>query len=831
MATQARIEVNGTPGSNDNLPINTLVQLSNQDLGGETTYLWSILDQPLGTTDALSATNIENPTFTPKKEGSYLLQLIVNFGLPDEQINRAIVAVRQVKTLERIPAAGETNESDTMRGWATAVGSLYQRIDALLSDPGIIVGANTSGSTLTRGDVVRVTSGQVIKAGLPGQETVPGFVKAPASTLGNLDELLCVVEGDVAGNASVSAGALTKVRYIGRLANMTLGTGAVGDPIYVSDTATISTTPGTFRRQVGSIMSVSGGLRDFWFDGVGGADITPIDRAYMLYGAPSSGMLNAHRIDGLNATPGGKLGVPYTFRAGDLSTVALVAQRFFASSQDIFQVHTETSVVLARFTSLGNLDMTSKKVQRAIFQAQDATTVPLFARRFSAGATADLFQAQDEAGTALASFLSTGDLDMLSKKIQNGIFQANSTSTPPLITKRFNAGSTADQVQVQDETGAVLLRVAADGTLRMTAQVIDMVSHRINDLLDPAAAQDAATKNYVDTLAENTRLLSNKVDNSAFLLKQHVGIEPIVIPTVRGFPRVDRWGLWRTNGADTGAGVNTAGTYTDPDLGEIFVVCPTAAPDTIWITQELCREDGVPQGCSGKPLILTFQAKRNTAGSPTSITARVVSTTTVGPGTATPDYATGNQVDAAATFVFPPVSAYATYSLTVPALRAGVTAVSVQFSFTFAATSAVAYGYIRRVMLVAGAVAPAWQMRHGSVGGEIVNAERFFQTTWSNGGSNWPYNSGIGNITVANGGDWAIAQVRFRTRMRGTAPNVTVQTPAFVLGSIDVTGTARVTSIARSNDMGFDVANNTGIVVSPTAPWTVRFFWEASAEY
>ena len=62
-------------------------------------------------------------------------------------------------------------------------------------------------------------------------------------------------------------------------------------------------------------MSVSGGLRDFWFDGVGGADITPIDRAYMLYGAPSSGMLNAKHIDGVNAT-GGLAGVPYTFRAG-----------------------------------------------------------------------------------------------------------------------------------------------------------------------------------------------------------------------------------------------------------------------------------------------------------------------------------------------------------------------------------------------------------------------------------------------------------------------------------------------------------------------------------
>src|SRR3989304_312459 len=118
---QSLIKVNAVVGSATNLPINGPAQLDNQNGGGETTYTWSILDQPEGTIDSLSSTSIQNPTFTPKKEGSYLVRLIVNQGQPDEQRNAVVCSVRQLKTLRRIPAAGETIEADTARGWATDV--------------------------------------------------------------------------------------------------------------------------------------------------------------------------------------------------------------------------------------------------------------------------------------------------------------------------------------------------------------------------------------------------------------------------------------------------------------------------------------------------------------------------------------------------------------------------------------------------------------------------------------------------------------------------------------------------------------------------------------
>ena len=45
---QAAIEINAVEASDENLPIDTLVQLSNNDVGDETTYLWEIVSQPPG---------------------------------------------------------------------------------------------------------------------------------------------------------------------------------------------------------------------------------------------------------------------------------------------------------------------------------------------------------------------------------------------------------------------------------------------------------------------------------------------------------------------------------------------------------------------------------------------------------------------------------------------------------------------------------------------------------------------------------------------------------------------------------------------------------------
>lgn len=347
---QALITVNAVPGSNAALPLNTLVQLDNQNAGGETTYTWSILDQPPGTLDALSSVSVQNPTFTPKKEGSYLIRLVVNQGQVTEQEDRVVCAVKQLKTLERIPAAGETTEVDSSDGWATSYNGYLRRVDSLLSDPGIFVGVNASGGALARGDVLRATASSIIKAGLPGQETVPGFSKALATTLGQVDEPLVVCEGAVDGNPAVANLGLMKVRFLGRYAALTgAGVAVVGDSVYVSDTATMSLTPGTVRRKVGAAMT-AGATFDVWYAGMGGEDITPIDRAYVVLGAPGT-LTNAIRVDGANATG---ITTPFRIKQGDAATVGL--QLFgFAAGLDLTQWMSSGGAVMVKVDQLGQL--------------------------------------------------------------------------------------------------------------------------------------------------------------------------------------------------------------------------------------------------------------------------------------------------------------------------------------------------------------------------------------------------------------------------------------------------------------------------------------------
>jgi hypothetical protein len=392
---QASITINAVAGSDIDLPINAVVQLDNQNIGGELSYKWELLDQPPGAVDALSSLVLQNPTFTPRKEGSYLVRLIVNEGLVTEQSQTVVASVVQLKTLERIPAAGEVLEADTADGWATSMNSLLRRVDTLLSDPGIIVGLNASGGILTRGQVVRATASSIIKTGLPGQETVPGFSLALATTLAQLDELLCVVEGGVDGSGSVANLGLLKVRYIGRLASQTPGgVAAVGDTVYVSDAGGLSLTVGTIRRRVGSAMS-AGATFDVWFNGVGGADIdlTPIDRAYLVHGNPGT-LPNAIRTDDTNATVST---VGFRFSSGAVGTVPLTAKGFAGQTAALQRWLSSANVVLAQVNASGQ------------FEAPSSVTVGLTARGV-AGQTANILEVLNSAGTLLSAIDADGDL-------------------------------------------------------------------------------------------------------------------------------------------------------------------------------------------------------------------------------------------------------------------------------------------------------------------------------------------------------------------------------------------------------------------------------------
>jgi len=252
---QSKPKINAVIGSNNNLPINVLVQLDNQNVGGETVFLWQILDQPAGPLDVLSNPNIQNPTFTPKKEGTYLLKLTVNSVLA----STIIAGIRELKSLERILAAGETVEDDAIDGWATAGDALLRKLLNRSADPAVLVGTAFD-ATCTYGTILHMTATAVIKTGLPGQETVPTFARASSNTVESQEDALFISMGGVDGNPSPAAGALIYAKLFGAFE---LGVSVAPTPIFINGAGGVSVTPGRFPRQIGNYISNT----VFWFDG------------------------------------------------------------------------------------------------------------------------------------------------------------------------------------------------------------------------------------------------------------------------------------------------------------------------------------------------------------------------------------------------------------------------------------------------------------------------------------------------------------------------------------------------------------------------------------
>jgi PKD domain len=259
--TRALIQVNGVDGSNDNVPIATLVTLNNDGNGGELTYLWTIIDQPEGATDSLSSTVIQNPTFTPNKEGTYKLSLVVNQNLADESDTTAIVAVRQLKSFQRVPAATETFEDSAQTGWKHSVNQQLIELDSVQGDANRIVAYASASCAL--GMVVQFSGVQVIKSGLPGQTTVSQVAPLATGTIAT-GVSFGVIEASVAGGAIPSN--LVYVRALGLVGHSFTGSPAVGDPVYV-DATTSQPTLVASARQIGYAVQAGGGTYQFFTDG------------------------------------------------------------------------------------------------------------------------------------------------------------------------------------------------------------------------------------------------------------------------------------------------------------------------------------------------------------------------------------------------------------------------------------------------------------------------------------------------------------------------------------------------------------------------------------
>lgn len=266
---QADIEFNGTAASDEDLPINTLVQLSNNDVGDESTYDWEIVSQPAGTADALSSLTIENPTLTPKKEDAYLVQLTVDLGLPSEVVDRKLFRIRRLKTFNRLVAAEETIEADSDEGYKTAQNATLADHDNRLVTGTVLCGV--AGTALSIGDIAKVTEIATIKSTLPGEEVLPELSAALATVADVTSIPVAMVIGAPDGTGAVGIGDLVLVRYLGLFLEATF-TGvpsAIGDPVYISDTGVPALAVGTNTRQLGVVANFGAGEYTVFVNGLG----------------------------------------------------------------------------------------------------------------------------------------------------------------------------------------------------------------------------------------------------------------------------------------------------------------------------------------------------------------------------------------------------------------------------------------------------------------------------------------------------------------------------------------------------------------------------------
>lgn len=263
MPATAQIKIDGILGSNFDFVIDTTATLTNNDDTGVTTWKWEKF-QGSGPSDGITNPTSATATIHPRSETSYTIRLTVNESLVDEAIDTVVLSVRRLKTRQRTPGPGETLQASTVVGWATTVEENLIALDdaAVTADAQIGV----AGENLTAQGVVRISDASTIKPGLPGEEQVPTFVKALATTEAGILGTMYIVDRTPDGDVSPESGDLFLARRCGLVLNIPGGP-VDGASIYVANDGTLSPVAGTAARRVGVVTRSGGGTYDMWFDG------------------------------------------------------------------------------------------------------------------------------------------------------------------------------------------------------------------------------------------------------------------------------------------------------------------------------------------------------------------------------------------------------------------------------------------------------------------------------------------------------------------------------------------------------------------------------------
>lgn len=153
-----KIKVNGTEHANTSIPLDgsTVVHFVAYDADSGAALSdaicdWTILDVPEGTsfdstwfasTDAANGGGVNDTDQLPKNTNKFIPDVegtwFVRCTRTDTSVSdEAVASVRQVRTNIRVPAAGETNETSTTKGWALDRNKDLDRLDDLVTSGGV----------------------------------------------------------------------------------------------------------------------------------------------------------------------------------------------------------------------------------------------------------------------------------------------------------------------------------------------------------------------------------------------------------------------------------------------------------------------------------------------------------------------------------------------------------------------------------------------------------------------------------------------------------------------------------------------------------------------
>lgn len=121
---QASLLWNGNPGPYNQLSVGTPATVANDDIGGETSWVFTLEKQPVGSTALLSGIG-NSRSITPDKPGTYIVKVVVNGTLTDISAGASLYFPSEI----REPAPKETTEWDSTDGWAEAFVDLFERVN------------------------------------------------------------------------------------------------------------------------------------------------------------------------------------------------------------------------------------------------------------------------------------------------------------------------------------------------------------------------------------------------------------------------------------------------------------------------------------------------------------------------------------------------------------------------------------------------------------------------------------------------------------------------------------------------------------------------------